>query len=194
MVHSYEEIRQCALDILGGKEDTGYTNNQIIHFRNNVTDLLKKREEKLGQTVPFSKQDDQYFQEVFWELFRQGIITLGTENDLGQGYPYFRLSSFGQQLIDNKDVYFFHDLSSYERLIRENIPEIDDITLFYLKEAMQAFIVGCRLSSACWVSHWNIHWIGFTTPLIRTVHMLLIFKVCQRKKPSSVNSVNLNRN
>jgi hypothetical protein len=96
----------------------------------------------------FDKQDDQYFQEVFWELFRQGIITLGTENDPGQAYPWFRLSSFGQQLIENKDVYFFHDLSSYERLIRENIPDIDELTLFYLKEAMQTFIVGCRLSSA----------------------------------------------
>jgi hypothetical protein len=33
-------------------------------------------------------------------------------------------------------------------MIRENVPDIDEITLFYLKEAMQAFLVGCRLSSA----------------------------------------------
>ena len=47
-----------------------------------------------------------------------------------------------------KSVYFFHDLSSYEKQIRETIPDIDDLTIFYLKEAMQAFMVGCRLSSS----------------------------------------------
>ncbi len=54
----------------------------------------------------------------------------------------------GKNLLENKEVYFFHNLTSYEKIIKENIPDNDDITIFYLKEAMQAFIVECRLSSA----------------------------------------------
>jgi len=150
MEHSYEEIRKAALALLAGHEEGQYNNDQYTNFRNNVADVLKKWDESVtGQrSFSFSKEDDLLFQEVFWELFRQGNITLGSEYNMSQGYPFFRLSSFGKQLIENKEVYFFHDLSSYEKQIRETIPDIDDLTIFYLKEAMQAFMVGCRLSSS----------------------------------------------
>jgi hypothetical protein len=152
MDHSYEEIRQAALDILSGREETQYTNNQFVHFRNNVADLLRKREEqRIGQPIQnfsFSVKDGNYFQEVFWDLFLQRIITLGTENNPHESYPFFRLSSFGQQLIENKDLYFFHDVSTYEAVIKQNIPDIDPVTMLYLKEAMQAFMSGCMLSSS----------------------------------------------
>ncbi len=51
------------------------------------------------------------------------------------------------RIIANQDTYFFHDVSTYEQLIRKEIPSIDDVTLLYLKEAMQAFRVGCLLSA-----------------------------------------------
>src|SRR5205823_3503642 len=44
-------------------------------------------------------------------------------------------------------AYFFHDVSSYERLVRAEIPAIDDTTLLYLKEAMQSFRTGCILAA-----------------------------------------------
>jgi len=55
------------------------------------------------------------------------------------------LKSFG---ISLDKAYFFHDLSSYETAIKENIPRIDGTTLIYLKEAMQSFLSGCVLSSS----------------------------------------------
>jgi len=85
---------------------------------------------------------------VFWDLFRQNIITLGNRADPNAAYPWYRVSSFGKKILKNEEVYFFHDLTSYEKIIRENISDIDNLTIFYLKEAMQAFIVGCQLSSA----------------------------------------------
>ena len=64
-------------------------------------------------------------------------------------FPWFRVSSYGEKLLEhNQEPYFFHDVSSYEAVIKENIPDIDDITLLYLKEAMQAFMSGCVLSSS----------------------------------------------
>ena len=46
-----------------------------------------------------------------------------------------------------QEVYFFHDVSSYEAAIRREVPTVDVTTLLYLKEAMQAFQAGCMLSS-----------------------------------------------
>jgi hypothetical protein len=152
MDHSYEEIRRAALDILSGRESSSYTPNQFVHFRIGVAEVIQKRDsvtpDPCQREAQLSQNDRDLFQEVFWDLFRQNIITLGTSGDPNAAYPWFRVSSFGKKTLANNDVYFFHDLTSYEKIIRENIPDIDEITLFYLKEAMQAFIVGCRLSSA----------------------------------------------
>jgi hypothetical protein len=58
-----------------------------------------------------------------------------------QPYPGQNLS------LENHDVYFFHDVSSYEATITKEVPTIDPVTLLYLKEAMQAFRSGCPLSA-----------------------------------------------
>src|SRR5262249_44325080 len=85
--------------------------------------------------------------EVFWDLFRQGVTTLGF-NSSNKEFPFFRLSHFGKRILANQQVYFFHDVSTYEALIVSEIPKIDATTLLYLKEAMQAFRAGCILSSS----------------------------------------------
>jgi hypothetical protein len=85
--------------------------------------------------------------EVFWGLFREGIITLGM-NDANREFPFFRLSSYGKQILEDKDAYFFHDVSTYETLTRREVAGIDEVTVVYLKEAMQSFRVGCLLSSS----------------------------------------------
>jgi hypothetical protein len=84
---------------------------------------------------------------VFWGLFREGVITLGM-NDSNREFPFFRVSAFGQRILANHDTYFFHDVSSYEAMIRKEVPQIDPITLVYLKEAMQAFRAGAILGSS----------------------------------------------
>ena len=44
--------------------------------------------------------------------------------------------------------YFYHDVSSYEAVIKQQVPDIDKVTLDYLKEAMQSFYSSCYLSSS----------------------------------------------
>lgn len=152
MDHSYEEIRKAAIDILAGRESVTYTPNQFVHLRIGVAEILQKRDgtspDPYQREAQLSRDDKDLFQEVFWDFFGQGIITLGTSSDPKAAYPWFRVSSFGKKILENEDVYFFHDLTSYEKIIRESIPTIEELTVFYLKEAMQAFLVGCRLSSA----------------------------------------------
>lgn len=150
MDHSYEEIRNCALDVLAGRETGRYGFSQYSSLQVTVAEVFLRRENPGQQPMGESRlsgNDREIFLEVFWDLFRQGIITLGL-NDSNPNFPFFRVSSAGQYILAGQQPYFFHDLSSYERVIIAHIPTIDPITLIYLKEAMQAFLSGCLLSSS----------------------------------------------
>jgi hypothetical protein len=152
--HTYEEIRKVAIDILSGKEKVRYDPCQFESFRVGIAEVIQNREappnsrvDNIG-TPRLSDNDDLFFQEVFWDLFRQGIITFGMDR-MNTQLPWFRVSSNGEKiLIHNQDPYFFHDVSTYEIVIKQNIPDIDEVTLLYLKEAAQAFMSGCMLSSS----------------------------------------------
>jgi hypothetical protein len=148
--HSYEEIRSAVLDILAGREKADYDPSQYVHLRLDVAALFAERE-STGSSHQIDRpnlagQDADLFLEVFWDLFRQGIITLGL-NDSNPQFPFFRVSHFGKAILEHQQVYFFHDVSTYEALIKSQVPKIDVTTLLYLKEAMQAFRAGCILSA-----------------------------------------------
>ena len=151
--HSYEEIRSVAIEILSDKVKTQYGANNFDNFKLSISEIFQKRSPlknsmKIeGRISPLSNNDELLFQEVFWDLFRQGIITLGMDR-ANSNFPWFRVSSFGERVLENQNPYFFHDVSTYETVIKQNIPDIDEVTFLYLKEAMQAFMSGCLLSSS----------------------------------------------
>ncbi len=160
MVHSYEEIRAAVIDILAGREKTAYSPDQFQNLLVGVSEVMERRsmsqtQPTQGRSVPITRggsltldhNDRDLVREVFWDLFRQGIITLGI-NDSNREFPFFRISTTGERILNNQHSYFFHDVSTYEQLIKNEIPAIDSITVIYLKEAMQAFRVGCVLSSS----------------------------------------------
>jgi len=150
MSYSYEEIRATALDILSGRETTSYRPYHYVHLRLGVAEVLSRRHPQAtiqaGSQPKLDRPDSDIFLEVFWDLFRQGIITLGVD-DSNPNFPFCRISQLGRRILEGQNPYLFHDVSTYEALIRESVPEIDSVTLTYLQEAMQAFKAGCILSS-----------------------------------------------
>ena len=153
MLHSYEELRAIALDILAKREIIPYPLEQFDQLRSGIGYILARRENRYdpvkyaNYSYSLDEQDDLLFLELFWDLFRQGIITLGLNNS-NREFPFFRLTELGNKLaIDGSAMYFFHDVSSYEAAITKEIPHIRAATIIYLKEAMQAFRSGCLLSS-----------------------------------------------
>jgi hypothetical protein len=152
MPHSYEEIRAIALDILSGREENlKYPSNQYNNLKSNIGEVFARREGKsdsynFGTNHILDKTDSNIYLEVFWDFFRHGIITLGVD-DSNPNFPWFRFSVLGKKIADNKSIYFFHDVSTYEKAIRLAVPTINETTMLYLKEAMQAFYSGCILSS-----------------------------------------------
>ncbi len=152
MDHTYEEIRDVSLDILAGRERASHEPTQYQSLLLGVLQVLDKRScTQEPHSLPWGGQtnrstlDTEIFLEVFWDLFRQGIITLGV-NDSNREFPWFRVSSFGKRILDSHDIYFFHDVSTYEKVILQNVPSMNPVTLLYLKESMQAFHAGCILS------------------------------------------------
>jgi hypothetical protein len=151
--HSFEEVRAVALDLLAGREKGTLPLTIYQHLKVGVGEVFVRREDPSVRLVGgnpnfthLSDNDSELFLEVFWSLFREGIITLGL-NDMNRDFPHFRVTEFGRRLIVHQQAYFFHDVSSYERAIRMEVPAIDDITVLYLKEAMQSFKTGCVLAS-----------------------------------------------
>jgi hypothetical protein len=152
--HTYEEIRNITLDILAGRVQTAYPPNKYEYIQWGVAQVLRQRIESKGTTgesgygdsLNFSDAD--LFLEVFWNLFREGVITLGNSAIGRKDFPCCRVSNFGRRILEKQDAYFFLDVSSFEKVIRGNVPKIDDTTMIYLKEAMQAFLSGCILSSS----------------------------------------------
>lgn len=148
--HSYEEVREATLHLLRKRYLS--TGSQYRNLESDLAEFFNRKGEGsrftdvLGGSV-LPPADAEVFLEVFWDLFRQGIITLGA-NASNPEFPFFRVSASGRRILEGGDSYFFHDISSYERVIKREIPELDSVTLIYLKEAMQAFLAGCVLSSS----------------------------------------------
>jgi len=151
MDHSFEEIRSVILDILAGREKVGYAPSQFAHLKLGVAEVFQRREgsaaspSMFGGDAPLSHADREMVREAFWDLFRQGVIMIGAD-DANEKFPFFSVTTYGRRVLEGADPYFFFDVDSYEKRIRQEIPDIDDTTLIYLKEAMQAFRAGCILS------------------------------------------------
>lgn len=153
MSHSYEEIRSATFDVLAGRVSSPYEANQYAHLKIAVGKALRERE---GQPEPppgaypadsaLDHADADLLLEVFWDLFRDGVITLGI-NDSNKEFPWFRLTGRGSALVEGDEEYFLHDVAGFEKQIIAEIPDIDATTLLYLKEALQAFRSGCILAS-----------------------------------------------
>jgi hypothetical protein len=163
--HSYEEIRQAAIDVLAGREKAAMQSIQILdepsqydELRNAVAAVFDYREGGRDRivavrhtmqyrTIALSPDDAERFLEVFWGLFRDGTITLGL-NDAYREFPYFKVSEFGRRLIRNQDPYRFHDVETYEMLVKKQVPDVDEVTLVYLREAMQSFMSGSVMAAS----------------------------------------------
>lgn len=118
MAYSYEEIRCAALDILAKREKVNYDPSQYEHLKSGLAEVFARREGGLNlgnnpNNYRLDAADTEMFLEVFWDLFRQGIITLGL-NDSNNKFPWFRVSHFGKKILENQSTYFFHDVSTYK--------------------------------------------------------------------------------
>jgi len=94
---------------------------------------------------PRGHGDAELVRDVFWDLFRQGFITLGL-NDSNPNWPWFRLSHFGERALKTQSPYRFHDTGSFIGLVRTEVPDISPEAVVYPEEAVAALYAGCLLA------------------------------------------------
>jgi hypothetical protein len=149
--HSYEELRNVMLDVL----TSGGGGNQYLTLIERTARVINQRENSnvdlgtgviyQGASTALHPHDRDLMLEIFWDLFRQGIITLGL-NDSNPGWPFFRLSRFGQSETAHHP-YRFHDTGSYISMITKAVPDLLPAAKLYLEEAVAAFYSGCLLAA-----------------------------------------------
>jgi hypothetical protein len=150
--HSYEELRDVVMDVLH-QHISG--NNQYQALIENVARVINQRESPgtnlgtgmayQGAAAALHPSDRDKLLEIFWDLFRQGVITLGL-NDNNPQWPWFRLSRFGESDAA-RQPFRFHDTASYTALITKAVPDILPAARMYLEEAVAAFYSGCFLAA-----------------------------------------------
>ena len=148
--HSYEEIREAVIETI--------LPDQIVEWeelKKGVSRLFANRENKQPQYQPqqYGNQywllhpfDTELTRDVFWDLFRQGFITLGSSDNNPQ-WPFFRLSHFGKKTLGSQNPNRFHDTSSFLNLVKNQVPDITREAITYLNEAVSAFYTGCLLAA-----------------------------------------------
>ena len=149
--HSYEELRALVLD-----EVLAQTCRQFEELQQKVGQGILHREGRWppretgaaypGITAYLHPYDSNTILEIFWDLFRQGVITLGLDS-ANPGWPWFRLSRFGQT-VKQQGQTRFHDTASYVSMIKGYDPDLSDQTLMYLEEAAASFYAECLLSAS----------------------------------------------
>jgi len=152
MDHTYEEIREVVVDILLGRVQVHYPPSQWRHLQLGVAEVFARREAASGQRpvhpdqIPSNRHDAELCRDVFWDLFRQGFITLGMD-DTNNQWPFFRISHFGAKTLGVLSPYRFHDTTSFLGLVRAEVPDISPEAVVYLDEAVSTFYAGCVLAS-----------------------------------------------
>jgi hypothetical protein len=114
--HSYEELRTLVIDELLAR-----TCQNFDELQEKVSQAILKRNsqwprppEETGMAYQdavsyLHPYDSSTILEAFWDLFRQGVITLG-KDVRNPGWPWFRLSRFGES-IKSQSEFRFHDTS-----------------------------------------------------------------------------------
>ena len=150
--HSYEELRSVIVDVLLGREKTAHEPCQFVSLLVATAEVLARRSNAHGQVVrhreeySLGEQDAELVRDVFWDLFRQGFITLGLNNS-NPAWPWFRLSHRGQEALQTRSPFNFHDAAAFIGMIKREVADVSPEAVVYLGEAVSAFYSDCLLAA-----------------------------------------------
>ncbi len=154
--HSYEELRELVIAILIDAKD-----NEINRFEKLLEktslELLKQDPPDGGQAhsaygaaAQLHRNDAELVLEIVWDLFRQGIVTLGL-NAANPGWPWLRLSRFGECALQ-QGLYRFHNKAAFLKALRSETTDMSPDAALYVREAVAAFYTDCLLSTCVMLS------------------------------------------
>ena len=137
MAVEYNNLRALMLDYLKSRPKGQFDmTGPILRF-------YESRDFKLGES------DFEKLQQIIHELYFEGIFILGNSTG-GTGawmLPYYRLTKYGEQVVNNPE-YQPHDPDGYLSRIQKEISAIDDVIIRYLEEGLNCFRKNLLLAAA----------------------------------------------
>ena len=151
---SVEEWRRIALDTLRMKPQTQWSNfvyeaGRLLLETGAVQSSGRPAHYAHWDAIPEKEVD--ILHTVVWGLINEGVLVPGRPvKDCNDGWPHFYVSRHGQRVLA-EDAPVPHDPTSYVAKLREGIPDLDEVTLLYVIEALECFRVGRNLPTAVMV-------------------------------------------
>jgi hypothetical protein len=149
--HGYEELRDVVIYILLNAPSNGVDKfDKLLE----MTALALCKQDggsqgrqyfSHGSATQLHPNDSDQVLEIVWDLFRQGVLTLGL-NASNPGWPWFRLSRFGENALQ-QSLYRFHDRAGFRKRLHSEVTDISPDAVVYLEEAVAAFYADCLLST-----------------------------------------------
>ncbi|MFA5317389.1 MAG: hypothetical protein WC369_08215 [Dehalococcoidales bacterium] len=139
-------IRALVLEVIGKMPKT-----QINHIITAVEELVKEQglfpneEECQSKGINYqpyrekqlSPDDTLTINEVIWDLIREGVLNPG-ENQANQGFPFLRLSKFGQDYISQSAPHHY-DPNGYMVYLRSIVHNLDHVIEQYVFESVRCY-------------------------------------------------------
>lgn len=149
--HSYEELRDVVINVM-----LDYGSNEVDRFdkllEHSALSLHKRDTSSRGKqyfahgsATQLHPNDAELVLEIVWDLFRQGILTLGLDAS-NPGWPWLRLTRFGEAALQQGPDRF-HNKAGFMKALRSEAVDISPDAVVYVREAVAAFYMDCLLST-----------------------------------------------
>ena len=154
--HSYEELRETVINVMLDAANNGVDRFEKL-VEKTALELYKLDGELHGRqsvaqrsAAQLSPNDSELVLDIVWDLFRQGIVTLG-KNAANPGWPWLRLSRFGECALQ-QTPYRIHNKAGFVKALRSEAPDVSADAMVYYREAVAAFYMDCLLSACVMLS------------------------------------------
>jgi hypothetical protein len=146
---SYEELREVVVTVLSNASVNGVDRFEKLLEKTALElgkrDGVGRQHFSYGSATQLPPADAELVLELVWDLFRQGLVTLGL-NAAKPGWPWLRLSRFGESALQQRP-HRFHNKAEFMKALCSEAIDISPDAVLYLKEAIAAFYTDCLLST-----------------------------------------------
>jgi len=145
--HSYEELREVVINVMLDARNNGVDRFEKL-LKKAALELCQQDElerQECKSPPPLHPNDAELVLEIVWDLFRQGIVTLGSD-PTKPCWPWLRVSRFGESVLQ-QGSYRFHNKAEFMNAFHSDAIDVSHEAVVYLREAVSAFYTGCLLSA-----------------------------------------------
>ena len=121
-------------------------NAKGVNQYNSIQEAVGRKfaDERLGA---FGAPERVQVKRIFWDLSIERIISWGTATDSEAIWPFFHVTPFGHDYLEQTPPHFL-DPDGYVRFLDALVPNIDSVVLQYTQESARAFRAQLWFASA----------------------------------------------